>query len=96
MTEVFRLLAAFMMGTALGLFFFGVLRLTVQFLPAARRPGLLILGSFLVRSGITAFGFSLVMGGHWERVLPCLLGFLLVRQALVRRCRPQPESSFSE
>lgn len=95
MTEALHLFAAFMMGTVLGLYFFGFLRLTVQFLPGVRRQGLLIVGSIFVRNAATMFGFYLVMGGHWERLLACLLGFLLMR-TLVLRWRAQPVVSSSE
>ncbi|MDH4267296.1 MAG: ATP synthase subunit I, partial [Deltaproteobacteria bacterium] len=73
-----------------GFFYFGILWLTVKHLPRVRRPALLFLGSFWGRLGITLIGFYLIMGGEGQRLLACLLGFLLVRSVLVRRFRPEP------
>lgn len=39
---------------------------------------LLAIGSFLLRLGVSLIGFYLVMGAHWERLLVCLLGFLVM------------------
>ncbi|KJS18420.1 MAG: hypothetical protein VR69_00935 [Peptococcaceae bacterium BRH_c4b] len=83
-----QLLAAFVAGTGLGLFFFGGLWLTVQLLPISRRPGLLTVTSVILRMGISLIGFYLVMGGRWERLLVCLAGFVLVRYILIRRTGP--------
>jgi hypothetical protein len=46
------------------------------------------LGSFFCRLGLVVFGFYLVTGGHWGRLLVCILGFLLTRAILVRRWGP--------
>jgi F1F0 ATPase subunit 2 len=40
--------------------------------------------SFLVRLAVTLPGFYLGMGGHWERLLVCLLGFVSMRFVLTR------------
>jgi F1F0 ATPase subunit 2 len=74
---------------ALGLFYFGGLWLTVRHLPSSRSPALLTLGSFLGRTAVTLTGFYLVMGGRWERLLACFVGFLLMRTILVARWRPE-------
>lgn len=46
------------------------------------------MGSFLVRTFLSLFGFYLVMDRRWERLLISLLGFLIARAVLVRRMRP--------
>ncbi len=68
-----------------GLLFFGGLWLTVQRLPTARWPGLLLFASFALRALLAIGGFVLVMAGQWSRLLAGLLGFLLARIVLVRR-----------
>lgn len=88
MNQVGVLVLAFAAGLGLGLFYFGGLWLTVQRLPRSRHPGLLTLGSLIVRLGVTLPGFYLVMAGRWERLLVCLAGFLVVRLVLVRRLGP--------
>ena len=85
----FYLSTAFIVGSGLGAFYFGALWLTVQRLPRARRPWLLTLGSFWIRLAVTMSGFYFVMQGRWENLLACLLGFLLMRQLLVRHYRPK-------
>jgi F1F0 ATPase subunit 2 len=91
--DVLSLLVAFLAGIGLGSFYFGALWLTVRRLPTARRPFLLTFFSFLVRLGVTMLGFYLAMGGHWERLLVCLLGFVGMRNVLThiwgpdRKCR---------
>ncbi len=76
---------AFLTGLGVGGFYFGGLWLTVQRLAAARRPALLTLGSFLARTGVMVASFYVVMDGRWQRLIACLLGFVLVRTVLLHR-----------
>ncbi len=96
MGEILTLISALVAGTGLGLFYFGGLWLTVQRLPTARRPAFFSLLSFFGRLGVALFGFYLVMGGHWERLLVCLLGFLGVRVILVRVWGPKSKAESSK
>jgi F1F0 ATPase subunit 2 len=89
MVDVLHLIIAFAAGMALGLFHFGTLWLTVRGLPRARRPAVLTVGSFFARTAVSVLGFYLIMAGHWERLLACLFGFVLIRGFLVRRWRPE-------
>jgi F1F0 ATPase subunit 2 len=75
-------------GVGLGLFYFGGLWLTVRRLPNSPGPALLFMGSFVGRTALTVLGFYFVMDGRWERILACLAGFLLARQVLISRLRP--------
>jgi F1F0 ATPase subunit 2 len=93
MTNTPYLLIAFLTGAGIGVFYFGGLWWTVRRLPASRRPGLWTLGSFFVRTGFSLFGFYLVMGGHWERLLISLVGFVLMRGILVRRWQPKSKQT---
>ena len=88
MGELLLLVPALGAGIGLGIFYFGGLWLTVRRLPTARWPAFLSLLSFFGRLGVVLFGFYLVMGGPWERLLVCLLGFLGVRIILVRLWGP--------
>lgn len=76
---------AFVAGLLLGLFYFGSLWLTVQSLVKVKRPALLSVASFFIRTGITLAGFFFVMSGHWERALACMFGFLVMRKILTYR-----------
>jgi F1F0 ATPase subunit 2 len=90
MISVPYLLLAFFAGMGAGLFYFAGLWWTVQRLPAARQPALVTFGSFLVRTGVSLVTFYFASGGHWQRILASLLGFIIVRVFLVRRIRSAP------
>lgn len=83
------LVLAWTAGMGLGLFYFGGLWLTLRRLPTCRWPALLLLGSYVGRTFAALVGFYLVMGGRWERVLACLVGFIMARFLLVSRLRPE-------
>jgi F1F0 ATPase subunit 2 len=85
--NVSHLVMAFLMGMGAGIVYFGGLWWTVRQLPFVRQPALLTLGSFFVRTGISLTAFYLASGGHWERILTSLLGFIVMRGLLVRRVR---------
>jgi len=87
MTESIALyvVLAFVAGLFLGFFYFGSLWLTVQSLVKVKRPALISVVSFFVRTGLTLTGFFFVMSGHWERALACMFGFLLMRKILTHR-----------
>ena len=83
------LLLAFAAGLGLGLFYFGGLWWTVNRVATAGQPGLLMLGSMLLRSAVVLAGFWLVMDGQFDRLIACVVGFFVMRMVLVRRLRPQ-------
>mgnify|MGYP001821762030 CR=1 FL=1 len=85
-------------GIGFGIFYFCGLWLTVRRLPTARRPVLMSLSSFFGRLAVVLLGFYFVMGGRWERLIACFVGFLAVRVLLVRRWGPdrQDDSLFSK
>lgn len=85
---VINLLLSALAGLVLGLFYFGGLWLTVRKISGSGNPGILILGSFVVRLLVTLGGMYLVMAGDWQRLLACLSGFLLLRMLLVRALGP--------
>ncbi len=82
------LLVSFLAGAVLGLFYFGLLWLTVRRIAVSRSPGLLVLGSLVGRLAVVISAFFLVMNGQWERLAACLFGFLVLRQVMISRIRP--------
>jgi F1F0 ATPase subunit 2 len=85
-TYILRLLCiAFAAGMLIGMFYFRLLWATVKRLHQARRPALLITGSFIFRLIVVLAGFYLVMAGRWEPLVASLCGFLLMREILIRR-----------
>jgi len=84
MHEVSTLVLSLLAGMALGTIFFGGLWLTVQKSVSSTRPAFWFLLSLLARMGIVLTGFILVSGGHWQRMLGCLLGFVIARLMVTR------------
>lgn len=66
-------------GLLLGIMFFAGLWLTLRKAICSRRPARWLLGSWFLRTGLALSGFYLVANGHWQRLLACLLGFVIAR-----------------
>lgn len=88
MIDWMSLLFSLVAGAGLGLLYFGGLWLTVQKLLSARHPALLAFGSFLVRTAVVMAGFYFVMDGRFDRLVACLVGFIVARQLLMRILTP--------
>lgn len=95
MNEPMMLALAWGAGLLLGAAFFGGLWWTVRRALASPRPALWIFGSLVVRMGVTLVGFYFVGGGDWERLLLCLLGFVVSRFIVTRLARPKKSSPTS-
>jgi F1F0 ATPase subunit 2 len=85
MAETSYLILTFIAGMALGTFFSLNLWYSVRKMADEQTPWYILFGNFLFRMGVTVTGFYLVMAGQWERVLAALLGFVFMREILVRR-----------
>jgi F1F0 ATPase subunit 2 len=84
MNDTVSLVPALVMGVLLGVMFFGGLWWTVRRGVSSRRPTVWFLGSLLLRTSMTLVGFYAVSGGHWDRLLACLLGFAITRFIVTR------------
>ncbi len=82
-------------GVLLGAFFFGGLWWTTRTGLSSKRPALWFLGSLLVRTGVVLGGFHVVAGGHWDRLLACLLGFVIARVLVTWLTGPPVETYHS-
>ena len=91
MNEILSLVMALLAGLLLGAIFFGGLWWTVQKGLSSRRPELWFLGSLLLRTSTAVSGFYFVSGGHWGRLLVCLLGFVIVRRIVMQLTRQLAE-----
>jgi F1F0 ATPase subunit 2 len=86
--SVIILIVMGLLGMGIGAVYFIALWKTVSHIPQAHHPVLLTFGSFLGRMIITIGIFTLIaIGGHWDRLLACLVGFILSRIVLVRHYR---------
>ncbi len=79
MNELLDLIPPLAAGVVLGAIFFGGLWWTIRQGLSSQRPALLFLASMLLRSSLAVSGFYFVARGHWEKLLACLLGFLMAR-----------------
>ncbi len=91
MNETLGLALAWLAGCAIGLVFFGGLWWTVRKGVSSRQPAIWFLGSLLLRMGIALAGFFAVSSGHWERLVSCLVGFVVARLAVTWLTRPAKE-----
>ncbi len=83
-----QLLLSFLVGSVAGSLYFGGLWVTVRQLPTARRPALLLIGSYLLRLTLLLGAIYLLTGNHWSHLLSALTGVLLARTFLIRRWGP--------
>ena len=92
----FVLLAfALVAGLVLGAIFFGGLWWTVRKGVSSKHPALWFLGSMLLRMGIVLAGFYFVGRGDWQRLVTCLLGFIIARFIVMRLTRTTIEHPHS-
>lgn len=93
MNETLILLLALVAGWGLGAIFFGGLWWTVSRGVSSPYPARWFLGSLLLRMSIVLTGFYFVAGAQWQRLLLCLLGFLMARLVVTWLVRPTTSNS---
>ena len=94
MNEPLILVLALATGALLGTIFFGGLWLTVQKGLSSKRPALWFFGSLLLRTSIALVGFYFIARGHWERLLVCLLGFVIARLIVMQLTRAAEKPTY--
>jgi|SRR5690554_586465 len=82
MNETVSLLLALLAGIGFGILFFGGLWLTVRKGLNSKSPTLIFMGSLILRVVLIVVGFYYVGANSWQRMLVCLLGFLIARIAI--------------
>ena len=55
-------------------------------------PALWFFGSLLLRMSIALAGFYFIARGHWERLLVCLVGFIMARSVVIWLTRSSAEN----
>ena len=91
MNEILTLVLALAAGVLLGAIFFGGLWWTVRKGVSSERPALWFFGSLLLRMSIVLAGFYFVGRDDWQRLLLCLLGFVMARLVVTWLTRPPVE-----
>jgi len=94
MNDTLSLVLALVTGVLLGAMFFGGLWWTVRKGVSSKRPALWFFGSLLLRMSIALAGFYFVTGGHWERLMLCLLGFVIARFIVTRLTRAAKKTTY--
>jgi F1F0 ATPase subunit 2 len=80
----------FAAGLALGAFYFISLWQTVQKLGQTENRVRLLAVSYVLRLAVVLTAFYLMMqGGHWERLVAAMIGFVAMRKILTNRFGPQ-------
>ena len=95
MNNVIFLALALVAGLGLGVIFFGGLWWTVRKGMFTKSPALWFLASLLLRMGIVLAGFYFVGRGNWQRLISCLLGFIIARFIVMRLTRTPIEPPHS-
>jgi F1F0 ATPase subunit 2 len=92
MNETLTLVLAWAAGGVLGAMYFAGLWWTVRKGVSSKQPALWFFGSLLLRMCIALVGFYFVGRGHWERLVACLLGFIMARLVMTRLTRTPVET----
>jgi len=79
MNETLNLVLAVVMGFLLGVLFYGGLWWTLRESLSSKQPAFWVVMSFWARTSIAVSGFYFISKGDGERLLVCLLGFVLAR-----------------
>jgi F1F0 ATPase subunit 2 len=87
MNKFSMLAIALVAGLVLGAIFFGGLWWTVRKGVVSKSPAFWFFGSLLLRMSVVLAGFYFVGRGDWERLVICLLGFVIARFAVMRTTR---------
>ena len=93
MNEFLGLVLALAAGLSLGAIFFGGLWWTVRKGVSSKHPAFWFLGSLLLRMSLVVAGFYFVGCGDWQRLVVCLLGFIIARFCVMRLTRTPVEHS---
>jgi len=67
-----------------GVYFAGLWE-TIRRLPDVEKPVRRMAMSYALRMALALTGFYLVMQGQWERLAAAMVGFLLMRELILRR-----------
>lgn len=82
MNEIINTILAFIAGMMLGVFFFGGLWFTIKKAVSAKIPALWFFLSFFLRVTVVLIGFYYISPGGWQRLVVCLIGFIVARFAV--------------
>lgn len=82
--ELWQMAIALLAGSAIGLFYFGGLWLTVTRIPSSSNPHLLLIGSFGLRLAVSLAAFYSLTPWGWQALAVAMAGLLVTRLVLTR------------
>ncbi len=82
--ELWQMAIALLAGSAIGLFYFGGLWLTVTRIPSSSNPHLLLIGSFGLRLVVALAAFYSLTPWGWQALAVAMAGLLVTRLVLTR------------
>lgn len=94
MNDTLSLVLDLVTGVLLGAMFFGGLWYTVQKGVSSKRSALWFFGSLLLRTSMTLAGFYFIARGSWERMIVCLVGFVIARLVVTRLTRAAEKPTY--
>ena len=92
MSDAVHLMLVLTTGVLLGAIFFGGLWWTIQKGLSSKSSALWFFSSLLLRTSVVLIGFYFIGRGHWERLVVCLLGFIMARFVVTWRTRSWGEN----
>jgi F1F0 ATPase subunit 2 len=88
MREILYAAAAYAAGSAIGMVYFGGLWITVKRMPAAAKPAVLFIASFLLRTAVLAASLILIaVLAEWYHVLFALGGIMTIKILLTAKSK---------
>ena len=90
--EVISLMPALFAGIILGILFFGGLWYTVRIGLNSKNATLIFMASLVIRMAIVLLGFYFVGANNWQRMLVCLVGFLIARIIITRVTKKEKQT----
>lgn len=87
---------AIIAGIVLGVFFFGGLYLSVQYLGKVKYPSVLMMASLIIRMAVLVGGLYLIRGDSYLNIPLALMGILLVRIIMTRQVKRKQPAENSE
>ena len=94
MSDAVHLMLVLTTGVLLGAIFFGGLWWTIQKGLSSKSSALWFFSSLLLRTSVVLIGFYFIGRGHWEKLLVCLLGFVMARVFVTRLTRAAEKPTY--
>jgi F1F0 ATPase subunit 2 len=95
MSEIVYSILTLFTGIITGVMFYGGLWYTVQKIVSSKMPALWVIGSFLIRVGITLLVFYYISFNRWQWLPVCLVGFIIARFLVSRITKSAQKNPFT-